>query len=545
MTHFMIELRWLVLILPLYAEIHYRFKWFPFSRYFRREPEIIADAPFRLEPGMPLPVLLLIKDAHQYPIHLHSVTFTGKDEAGNTLIKQISQNLVIDRHWWYQTVELDPHNLMGKLSLEVSFDYTINGKRRMAINHNLPGSPEKPLTINLADQSLPGSKRGWYWGDLHTHTSLTEDQVEFGAPLEATQKAANACGLSFVCLTDHSYDLDDKMDSWYETDPDLQKWHDSRNLLKNLNENAETILVAGEELSSGNSRGKNIHILLLNWPEFIPGAGDGAERWFNTDPDYQTTEIVEHPFADGLAIAAHTRMQVPFLQKLLLKRGQWETDDHNLPNLTGFQVLNGSFNDDFNEGIHYWIKSLLKGQTKYIYAGNDAHGNFNRFRQIKFPMISIWDHTDQILGKCRTGIFLKNGLSLPAILQALRQGCCVISNGPLMEISIKTSKNNKSYTLGEYVNGNNISISLTCSSSKEFGNLDNFELLLGDLGSAGENQIIHFNFNLDTYTHTEVISYNVTGIRGYIRGRATSKDKEGNCYHCYTNPVWINHPAQK
>ena len=39
----------------LYAEMHYR--WWPLpSRYFRKEPEILADAPRRVEPGRPLPI---------------------------------------------------------------------------------------------------------------------------------------------------------------------------------------------------------------------------------------------------------------------------------------------------------------------------------------------------------------------------------------------------------------------------------------------------------------------------------------------------------
>ncbi|MDL1878587.1 hypothetical protein FBQ85_26005, partial [Cytophagia bacterium CHB2] len=41
----------------LYAEIHYRFKFTP-SRLFQRQPEIIADAPHRLPPNTPVPILI-------------------------------------------------------------------------------------------------------------------------------------------------------------------------------------------------------------------------------------------------------------------------------------------------------------------------------------------------------------------------------------------------------------------------------------------------------------------------------------------------------
>jgi len=45
-----LDLTWLLPGALLYAEMHYR--WWPrLSRYFRKEPEILADAPRRVEPG--------------------------------------------------------------------------------------------------------------------------------------------------------------------------------------------------------------------------------------------------------------------------------------------------------------------------------------------------------------------------------------------------------------------------------------------------------------------------------------------------------------
>ena len=56
----------------LYAELHFRFKWTR-SRYYLKEPEILADIPIRIEPNKDIPILLIIKDAHLYPIILHEV----------------------------------------------------------------------------------------------------------------------------------------------------------------------------------------------------------------------------------------------------------------------------------------------------------------------------------------------------------------------------------------------------------------------------------------------------------------------------------------
>ena len=70
------HLNWLLTGALLYVEMHYR--WWPLpSRYFRKEPEILADAPHRVEPGVPIPLLLLVKDAHRYPVYLDHVEVTA------------------------------------------------------------------------------------------------------------------------------------------------------------------------------------------------------------------------------------------------------------------------------------------------------------------------------------------------------------------------------------------------------------------------------------------------------------------------------------
>ena len=62
----------------LYPEIHYLFKYFPFSRYRIREPEMIADAPFRIEPGQDIPVLLLLKDGKQFSSKYEKAKLNGQ-----------------------------------------------------------------------------------------------------------------------------------------------------------------------------------------------------------------------------------------------------------------------------------------------------------------------------------------------------------------------------------------------------------------------------------------------------------------------------------
>ena len=94
--------------------------------------------------------------------------------------------------------------------------------------------------------------------------------VEYGAPLKETLLISEAMGLDFFCNTDHSYDLDDKIGSWIETDPELTKWNHSRKEIKELNNNVriKSFIIPSEELSLHNSLGKNIHALILNNSNF-------------------------------------------------------------------------------------------------------------------------------------------------------------------------------------------------------------------------------------------------------------------------------------
>ncbi|MBC8399978.1 MAG: hypothetical protein H8E14_00665, partial [Candidatus Marinimicrobia bacterium] len=94
-----------------YFEMHYRFRFFPFSRYFKREPEILADAPHSLEPGRKLPLTILIKDAHQFPITLHKIGFTLIDDRDQRRSEEKNYRQVLSSAWFEDIVEIDTGDL--------------------------------------------------------------------------------------------------------------------------------------------------------------------------------------------------------------------------------------------------------------------------------------------------------------------------------------------------------------------------------------------------------------------------------------------------
>ncbi len=534
-----IEFMSLFIGIILYAEIHYRFPFFPFSRYYIREPEIISDAPYRMESGNSLSILILIKDAYRFPIRLHSIKIQigSSNELSQELV--LTKNINIDTRWWYEIIPVDIEQFSGHCTIHTTIVYEIKGKIKQCYIHNFKGLKKRPLETYISQDPLPGKKFGWHWGDLHYHSSLTEDFAEFGAPLEATQEIANVLGLSFVCITDHSYDLDDLQGFWNKNDPDLKKWYDSRRTIERLNRDNSPLLIPSEEVTCKNSTKKNVHILVLNHPDFIPGSGDGAEVWFNTQTEMTIRQVVHNVGNNGLVIAAHPRATFTFLGRLFLNRGQWKEEDFNVPGLSRFQILNGFFGwKEFDEGIHYWKKLLLKGEKAFIYAGNDAHGNFNVYRQIKLPTVSLWENKDQIFGKCRTGVLLESPPTVESIISSLKQGKCVISDGPLLTIEASTDMSSCSF--GESINGDIIGIKASSFSSAEFGQLIELVLFLGDIQNGEELELKSFRFDNRTFEKTVKFDFNAGSAKGYIRGILRSQCDDGEFHFCYTNPIWIN-----
>ena len=548
----------LAFLLPgalLYAEMHYR--WWPLpSRYFRREPEILADAPRRLEPGLPLPLLLLVKDAHRYPIFLERVLVEIETPEGRERLREIAIGQEIGAHWWHREVVLERPAAAGDVSLWVTFHYTVRGRRRNCTTHNLPTLKPRPLQVYLAKEPLPGENV--IWGDLHHHTFLTEDMVEFGAPLEATRRAATAAGLGFVCATDHSYDLDDIPGDWRAADPALAKWHTSRKELAALNPGPtrrgearqdngppgqDALLVPSEEVSIRNILGKTVHALVLGHPEFLPGSGDGGERPLKVRSELDVEGLAARLSSGALAMAAHPYYPVPFLQRLLLGRGRWENRDVRHPVICGLQILNGRLDRGFFQGVAEWKGLLLQGHRKFIYAGSDAHGNFNRYRQIRLPFLALEERRSHILGACRTGVLDVQPGDMAGILAGLKAGRCIISTGPFINLHIATE--NQAAVMGETIRGREVKVSLEMASSSEFGPLANFRLLSGRVGQAREEVLAEAPIEGDQYRSHWEGAFELQPGTTYFRAEVETKPSQRTCLEgvpthlALTNPVWV------
>ncbi|MDP8229292.1 MAG: CehA/McbA family metallohydrolase [Candidatus Electryoneaceae bacterium] len=440
----------------LYAETHYRFRFFPFSLYFRRQPEIVFDAPYRLEPDQPLPITLIVKDADRFPVTLSEVILNIKT-AEKSLEQRIQLGTTVSQPFWHRIFDIDVSELpSGIMSVDAtavieSFAFPplrsrggVRGgkllrkcrrKRIVVRQDNCVGLSHSPLKVFKADDSLPNFPN-WYAGELHCHTDYGCDQVEFGAPLPSYQRTAKALGLDWVALTDHSYNLDDLPDDYLHSDPKLVQWHRLHEETKELNRNSDVILIPGEELTCRSAQGRNVHLLILGEPTFLHGSGDGAERWFRTRSELSVEEALHRINPESFAVAAHPLVKIPLLERLLVGRGEWQPSNLQASRLDGWQILNGQWENDFHRGLTAWIESLERGERRYIFAGNDAHGNFNRFRQVSLPMVKLWERDQHLFGRATTRVKVDGILSEQSILSNLKAGHAIISDGPALELVI-------------------------------------------------------------------------------------------------------------
>ncbi|MDZ7371735.1 MAG: CehA/McbA family metallohydrolase [candidate division KSB1 bacterium] len=519
-----------------YAEVHYRLFGLP-SRYFMREPEIIADVPFRVRAGQPLPVLLMVKDADRYPVELIRLAVRAGFDDGQSI-------LVYDQELGHSVHEPFLHRLFfctlplqrrGRVYVDVAIDYIVEGKRRRCFNDNYRLTSHDPFVVTIDENAWPRLPN-WKLGETHCHSYFSNDQVEFGPPLSALPTIARALELDFIAVTDHSYDLDDRVDDYLRNDPELPKWRELQKTVERLNRGEpEVLFIPGEELSVGNHRGRNVHLLLYADPEFYVGTGDGAERFLRNKPEYSLQEVLDRLAPHALAIAAHPQTKPPLLQKLLLRRGHWSRHDLSLPRLDGAQFWNGNKKEFLRVGLKHWIARLLEGRRLTLIAGNDAHGSFNRFRQIGTPHISLREEIREIFGRARTAVRIDGSWTLQSLLEALRRGCVVCTDGPMLEAEWESGST--LYRIGDEAPPQAGTLHLRLASSPVFGAFQCVQVIIGDCRTKKETRK-RLKIPSGLYDHSLSLRLEKLPQVGYLRVEAVTLAK-GQNYHCFANPIYL------
>ncbi|MCF7824205.1 MAG: hypothetical protein K9N35_08550 [Candidatus Marinimicrobia bacterium] len=523
-------------LIGLYAESHFRFR-IPFSRYFKREPELIFDVPWRLQPGETPTLFLVIKDAHRFPVLLKRVEVSVQ-HGGETIFDQAWD---LDQEVHDRQLEIEFHlkttdTLAGEMDIIPRLSYSVNGKDRCMEIDNYALLPKPPLRITFSKEPMP-LLPGWQSGDTHLHSSLTNDQVEFGASLGVIRKAAQLMGLNFITATDHSYDLDDDPEDYTKNDPELCKWKSSRELIKEMNRTHPLTIIPGEEISVSNARGSNVHFLHYNDSKYFPGSGDGGEEWTKLHSQLGIEDVLENRSQNTVSVGAHSVYRFPWLTRLLLNRGHWEAADHERTGLDGVQIICGTpASGSFQDSRQAWIDTLLKGFKLGVYGGSDGHGNFNRNWHVKLPALTLGLSEDQIFGQSRT--LIKSATTgVNDLIQAMKTRRTALTTGPVGDLMIEFGDQHAEIgdTLG-VSKGAELQITMLGLSSDEFGAEMDVTLYCGRLSRLEESILYHGS---DHRGQFELQLSHTAEDSGYVRLEISS---EGSRWPgvFVSSPIWID-----
>jgi hypothetical protein len=289
-------------------------------------------------------------------------------------------------------------------------------------------------------------------------------------------------------------------------------------------------------------RRRNVHFLIFNSRQFFSGSGDSAERWFRTEPEMLIPEILGQLDDEALAFAAHPEVPTPFLEWLLLRRGKWQWPDYQHPRLNGLQIWNGSL-EGMEEGVARWRELLLAGKKAFIIAGDDAHGNFNRFRQVGIPHLRMREHHWHLFGRTRSAVLIDAPMSLSFLLAALRNGRACITTGPMVDLQI-VCESGRCARIGETLMEPIQNFIVHARSSPEFGKLHRVVVWLGDLQERQERVLFETNNFAEPFSFLHAQSLNLPAGRFYLRGEVHSAGSEflpEQRLPCQgvTNPIWI------
>jgi len=451
----------------------------------------------------------------------------------------------------------------------------------------------------------------WYRGDVHYHSAYTDNAAERGHPLAVSKQVALDAGLNWVVLTDHSTDLGE--DEYAKELKEAKGYSDGRFIF--IRGEEITVASAGQSnfttlhllaFPSPDDPGRGFPDAAgKSGPSIVTGDGSpGSAAMPLKDALARITA------AGGFAYAAHPFDPI----SPILKGGSWDlASDFLAPGgqglqagLAGLEVWNRAtartadeardpfclrvqadpeacFQPDKNanqytrleKGIELgWRPLLIEGLKAnekstgslpfkvFMAAGSDAHGDFNfeatmdALDFLSKPMRGVSGYAeDNALGKLSTVVYCPQGMGPRGenILEALRNGRSVLSNGPLLVAGFDVNGNGSTndpedVTIGQHYAApakSFLPLQVEWASSEEFGALQSFSVIIGS--KTGESDPIEIQIPTRmALGSTGLFPINLTphlaklgSDWGYVRLEARTVNSAREEFRCYTNPIWI------
>ncbi len=558
------------------------------------DPYMICDAPFRVKSASSvLPVSAAFHDAHLDDVELQFVE----------IINDANGQLLISYPIW-EWISTPYHSYLFEDLTAADFGCTAGDTAWVRVvlhcnDHDWPWIPEEyTFTQHLkvrAGRDLP-APAGWYYGDVHTHSQYTNNIYEYGGPLEMFAAAAEAIGLSFATISDHSSDFDANGTLWQQMAADCQSYSTAAVHLFP----AEEICLDDNEIN--NYIDNRIHF--LNYSNYFI-RGPEAPITFSLDTSeeftYLSQALAQMEAGGGFGYGAHPfQAYDPFVALFGLAMMTWSGENYDLARgssaYCGMELLNERnryrknvsywyelnpfpWEDNPNwafentwitSGIAQWDEFLSAGltqnlvapallpQKQFISAGSDCHGDFNYRTYNIDPIFFDVYATDNAFGNLRTAVYVPGYAPgqlppLPELMTAYRLGHSMVTDGPFMEIGLDANADDDLTDPQDVIIGgdkvlyssqmDSARVLVRWESSADWGVIQSVVVYRGE-ATTGANPIAVWSANPGGYSGQQSIPLSslVSSPSGgwiYLRAAATGFPLPDDARRAYTNPLWL------
>ncbi|MCR4318326.1 MAG: S8 family serine peptidase [Planctomycetes bacterium] len=444
-----------------------------------------SDAPWRVEDDQTaIPFSVTLKDCGDDELdQLRSIRIKDITGGASNVIfdlsfnaERIGDNAQEKEYWIFETKEafgaaslasgtpLTAANLGYSVGTDIDFEIRVTSRDNLASTLGYDEHYTKHVRVHIGDEKLP-LWNDWYYVDTHFHTMYTNNIAEWGGSPFTASAAARAIGMHFLCMTDHSCDLDELSDGQisYRTDIyEYTEWtggqavttiQDNRTIgagttwdalgyEETMHSDAAFQVVRNTELNAGSLdpslKDKTIHMLVFGSP-YINSPKSGmqvAGVSFDGPASPNLSNALSLIPAPGFSYAAHPKDML----SSMVNGGTWTSSDVAAgiaaEVFRGFQGFNervtfkSSNQDnpwaDFDSGntpgtypnalyneVRHWdenvsaqMSNLVGGVPRKLrfIAGSDAHGDYNFGADLTSS--GSEDADDNALSKARTLVYI-------------------------------------------------------------------------------------------------------------------------------------------
>ncbi len=544
--------------------------------------DIFTDAPWFIKNAdEPVPVIFVIKDADVIDLEeLEALLVEVDISEGNfartdTLFHRIYDPVLYD-------FDLPYWDTLIYVEIPDDFDSGDIAFLRTTIDFEdgLPWDEgfSQVLRVKIGHSALP-SLYNWYAGDCHFHTIMTTNPYESGGDFPMIKTCAKAMGLSFITTTDHASDS-----SYFAgvliDDLNLSDWNNLPDSFTIYGDD-ELVFIRGEEADIENELGDTRNHFLICGndsffsapiPETFPERSFEEVYQFLSDSP-EAVSYAAHPYSPDYLwsdeiVDSGLRMGVLNGLQIWNERSVWKVnvdmDEYCNPFPFSFGDMlgrDGKWDSALLDGLAKWQMFIWSGlaatdgpRKVFISGGSDAHGDFNYFTYNRFigglPTPDIWS-TDNAFAKVRSLAYCPDGLSPDAVLDAMRMGRLVVTDGPALAMSCHRSFGDTEIHLGDAdtVEGDE-SLYLEYVNSEDFGGeIVSLELtvIYGDTLSVTKYTI---DIGSGSLYGREIVPLPVPLESGWFALYAEARTfDEGEQYiqpdssfRAITNPIWFYVP---